>query len=31
MFFIPLFDDNPSRRTPYVAWAVIALCVLIFF
>lgn len=31
MFFIPLFDDNPSRRTPYVAWAVIALCVLVFF
>ena len=31
MFFIPLFDDNPSRRTPWVAWSAIALCVLIFF
>ena len=30
MFFIPLFDDNPSRRTPWVAWIIIAACVLVF-
>ena len=30
MFFIPLFDDNPSRRTPWVAWAIIAACALVF-
>jgi len=31
MFFIPLFDDNPTRRTPIVTIAIIALCVLVFF
>lgn len=31
MFFLPLFDDNPSRRTPWVAWSIIALCVIVFF
>ena len=31
MFFFPLFDDNPSRRTPWIAWAIIAICVLVFF
>ena len=30
MFFIPLFDDNPSRHTPWVAWMIIAACVLVF-
>ena len=30
MFFFPLFDDNPSRRTPWIAWAIIAICVLVF-
>jgi membrane associated rhomboid family serine protease len=30
MFFIPLFDDNPSRRTPWVAWMIIAACVIVF-
>lgn len=30
MFFIPLFDDNPSRRTPWVAWSALALCVIVF-
>ncbi len=30
MFFVPLFDDNPSRRTPWVAWIIIAACVLVF-
>ena len=31
MFFLPLFDDNPSRQTPWVAWSIIALCVIVFF
>ena len=31
MFFFPLFDDNPSRRTPWIAWAIIAICALVFF
>ena len=30
MFFIPLFDDNPSRRTPWVAWMIITACVIVF-
>ncbi len=30
MFTIPLFDDNPTRRTPFVTWALIAACVLVF-
>ena len=30
MFFFPLFDDNPSRRTPYISWLIMALCVLVF-
>ena len=30
MLFIPLFDDNPSRRTPWVAWSVVALCAIVF-
>ncbi|MBU74817.1 MAG: rhomboid family intramembrane serine protease [Rhodospirillaceae bacterium] len=30
MFFFPLFDDNPSSRTPYISWLIIALCVLVF-
>ena len=30
MFFFPLFDDNPSQRTPWVAWMIIAICVLVF-
>jgi membrane associated rhomboid family serine protease len=27
MFFLPLFDDNPTRRTPVVTLLIIALCV----
>jgi membrane associated rhomboid family serine protease len=27
---IPISDDNPVRLTPYVNWALIALCVLVF-
>lgn len=30
MFFLPLFDDNPTRRTPVITMAIIALCVLVF-
>ncbi len=28
---IPLKDDNPTRHRPYVSWAILALCVLVFF
>lgn len=31
MFFLPLFDDNPTRRPPIVTWLLIALCVAVFF
>jgi len=27
---IPLRDDNPIRMTPYVTWAILGLCVLVF-
>jgi len=30
MLFLPLYDDNPTRRTPVVTIAFIALCVLVF-
>ena len=30
MFFFPLFDDNPSRRTPWISWIIIAVCALVF-
>ena len=30
MFFFPLFDDNPSHRTPFMSWLIIAFCVLVF-
>lgn len=30
MFFIPLYDDNPTLRTPIVTMALIALCALVF-
>lgn len=31
MFFLPLFDDNPTRRSPVVTWLLIALCAAVFF
>lgn len=31
MFFLPLYDDNPTRRAPVVTWMLIAACVLVFF
>jgi len=30
MFFLPLFDDNPTIRPPLVTWMIMALCILIF-
>ena len=30
MFFIPLFDDNPSGRVPVITWSIMALCVAVF-
>jgi len=30
MFFLPLFDDNPTRRFPVVTVAVIVACVLVY-
>ena len=31
MLFFPLFDDNPTRRQPYVSWLIIATCIIVFF
>lgn len=30
MFFLPLFDDNPTKSRPYISWALIGACVLIY-
>ena len=30
MFFIPLYDENPSKKRPFVTWALIAICFIIF-
>ena len=30
MFFIPLFDDNPTGRVPVITWSLMALCVAVF-
>lgn len=30
MFFLPLYDDNPTLRTPIVTMALIAMCVLVY-
>ena len=30
MFFIPLYDENPSKKRPLVTWALIAICFIIF-
>ena len=29
-FFLPLYDDNPTGRTPIVTYALIGLCTIIF-
>jgi len=31
MFFLPLFDDNPTGRWPLVTWALMAACIAVFF
>ncbi len=30
MFFLPLFDDNPTGHTPLISWLILATCVIIF-
>ena len=30
MFFLPLFDDNPTGRVPIVTWILIAICIAVF-
>jgi membrane associated rhomboid family serine protease len=30
LFFLPLYDDNPTRRVPYVTYTLIALCAAAF-
>ena len=30
MFFIPLFDDNPTGRWPLVTWMLMAICIAMF-
>ena len=30
MFFFPLRDDNPTSKTPWVNWVIIALCCFVF-
>ena len=30
MFFLPLFDDNPTSRPPLVTWVIMAICILVF-
>jgi hypothetical protein len=29
-FFLPLYDDNPTGRIPYVTYGLIGLCGLVF-
>ena len=30
MFFLPLFDDNPTKTRPLISWLIILLCVLAY-
>ncbi len=30
MFFLPLFDDNPTGRVPIVTWILMAICIAVF-
>ena len=30
MFFLPLFDDNPTTSRPYISWTIIAVCILVY-
>ncbi|HCD64169.1 MAG: rhomboid family intramembrane serine protease [Candidatus Puniceispirillaceae bacterium] len=31
MFFLPLFDNNPTGRMPVISWLILAICILVFF
>jgi len=31
MFFLPLFDNNPTARLPLISWLLLGLCVCVFF
>jgi hypothetical protein len=31
MWFLPLYDENPSFRKPYLTYAIMAFCVLWYF
>ena len=31
MFFLPLFDNNPTGRMPVISWLILAICVTVFF
>lgn len=30
MLFLPIADDNPTRRTPWVTWTLMGLCIMVF-
>ena len=30
MFFLPLFDNNPTNRRPLISWMIIAACILVY-
>ena len=30
MFFLPMFDDNPTSRWPLICWLIMALCIAVF-
>lgn len=30
MLFLPIADDNPTRRTPFVTWTMMGLCIAVF-
>jgi membrane associated rhomboid family serine protease len=30
MFFLPLFDNNPTGRMPIISWLILAICVVVF-
>lgn len=30
MFFLPLFDDNPTNRRPVISWAILAGCIFVY-
>ena len=30
MFFLPLFDNNPTEKMPAISWLILAICVTVF-